>query len=144
MKVLLLFSATGLVIIQATLAQSSAPLIAPESEIRALLVERVDERKQSVGIVVGVIEPAGKRVLAYGRPAKNDARPLDGASVFQIGSVTKVFTSLLLSAMVQHGEVKLDDPRRHHWPRRWLPCSIILSPPALTDQRSLSVGTFRL
>jgi CubicO group peptidase (beta-lactamase class C family) len=117
MKVLLLFSATGLVIIQATLAQSPAPLFAPESEIRALLVERVDERKQSVGIVVGVIEPAGKRVLAYGRPAKNDARPLDGASVFQIGSVTKVFTSLLLSDMVQHGEVKLDDPVSMYLPK---------------------------
>ena len=117
MKVLLLFSATGLVIIQATLAQSSAPLIAPESEIRALLVERVDERKQSVGIVVGVIEPAGKRVVSYGRPATNDRRPLDGDSVFQIGSVTKVFTSLLLSDMVQHGEVKLDDPVSRYLPK---------------------------
>ena len=117
MKVMLLFSATSLVVIQAMLVQSAAPLIAPESEIRTLLVERVDERKQSVGIVVGVIEPAGKRVVSYGRPATNDRRPLDGDSVFQIGSVTKVFTSLLLSDKVQHGEVKLDDPVSRYLPK---------------------------
>jgi D-alanyl-D-alanine-carboxypeptidase/D-alanyl-D-alanine-endopeptidase len=117
MKAMLLFSATGLIVIQATLAQSSAPLIAPGSDVRALLVEHVDERKQSVGIVVGVIEPTGKRVVSYGRPAKNDNRPLDGDSVFQIGSVTKVFTSLLLSDMVQHREVKLDDPVSMYLPK---------------------------
>src|ERR1035438_9013259 len=85
MKVMLLFSATSLVVIQAMLVQSAAPLIAPESEIRTLLVERVDERKQSVGIVVGIIEPAGKRVVSYGCPATNDRRPLDGDSCSRSG-----------------------------------------------------------
>ena len=37
-------------------------------------------------------------------------RQPDGDTVFEIGSITKVFTSLILADMVERGEVKLDDP----------------------------------
>lgn len=82
--------------------------------IRKLLAERM--KNNGVGIVVGVIEPAGRRVVGYGRTGAGDARPLDGDTVFQIGSVTKVFTTLLLADMVQRGEVKLDDPAAKYLP----------------------------
>jgi serine-type D-Ala-D-Ala carboxypeptidase/endopeptidase len=88
----------------------------PVSEIRQILVDRIDRDKQSVGIVVGVIEPAGRRVVAYGALEKGDARPLNGETVFEIGSMTKVFTSLLLADMVQKGEVALDDPVAKYLP----------------------------
>ncbi len=35
-----------------------------------ILVKRIDQQKQAVGIVVGVIEPTGRRVVAYGNLAK--------------------------------------------------------------------------
>ena len=92
------------------LSRAQAQQIVPDSEIRRILVERIDSQRQSVGIVVGVIEPAGRRVIAYGALDKGDKRPLNGDTIFEIGSVTKVFTSLLLSDMVQHGEVTLTDP----------------------------------
>jgi CubicO group peptidase (beta-lactamase class C family) len=88
-------------------SQSSAP---SDAEIRQILFDRADIRHQSVGIVVGMIGPEGRRVVAYGHLEKGDARPLDGDTVFEIGSVTKVFTWLLLADMVQRGEVSLDDP----------------------------------
>jgi serine-type D-Ala-D-Ala carboxypeptidase/endopeptidase len=87
-----------------------ASQVAPDSEIRQILVDRIDRDKQSMGIVVGVIEPAGRRVVAYGALDKGDTRPLNGETVFEIGSMTKVFTSLLLADMVQKGEVALTDP----------------------------------
>ena len=35
-----------------------------DAEIRKILVDRIDTQKQSVGIVVGVIEPSGRRVVS--------------------------------------------------------------------------------
>lgn len=35
---------------------------------------------------------------------------LDGNTVFEIGSITKVFTASVLADMVAKGEVRLDDP----------------------------------
>ncbi len=86
--------------------------IPANEEIRKLLAERMEHN--GVGIVVGIIEPAGQRVVAYGKSGTR--RPLDGDTIFQIGSVTKTFTTLLLADMVQRGEVKLDDPAAKYVP----------------------------
>jgi serine-type D-Ala-D-Ala carboxypeptidase/endopeptidase len=95
---------------------------APESalpsdgDIRQILVDRIDVQHQSVGIVVGVISPQGRRVIAYGHLEKGDPRPLNGDTIFEIGSATKVFTSLLLADMVQRGAVSLNDPVAKYLP----------------------------
>jgi CubicO group peptidase (beta-lactamase class C family) len=85
-------------------------------EIREILVRRVDHQKQAVGIVVGIIEPNGRRVVAYGHLAKGDPRTVDGDTIFEIGSVSKVFTSLLLADMVNRNQVTLDDPVAKYLP----------------------------
>jgi serine-type D-Ala-D-Ala carboxypeptidase/endopeptidase len=85
-------------------------------EIREILVKRVDQQKQAVGIAVGVIEPNGRRVVASGNLASGDPRILDGDTIFEIGSVSKVFTSLVLADMVNRNEVTLDDPAAKYLP----------------------------
>ena len=93
------------------------PLLVPsDEEIGKILVKRIDQQKQAVGIVVGVIEPAGRRVVAYGNLISGDPRTLDGDTIFEIGSVTKVFTSLLLADMVKRKEVALEDPAAKYLP----------------------------
>src|SRR5580693_3655384 len=86
------------------------------SEISEILIKRVDQLKQSAGIVVGIIEPKGRRIIAYGNLAIGDPRTLDGDTIFEIGSVTKVFTSLLLADMVNRKEVALDEPAAKYLP----------------------------
>jgi CubicO group peptidase (beta-lactamase class C family) len=93
--------------------QSPVP---PDSEIRRILVDRIGGARLGAGIVVGAIEPGGTRVVAYGSRDQGDQRPLDGAAIFEIGSVTEVFTSLLLADMVQRGEVALADPVAKYLP----------------------------
>jgi len=97
----------ALTLLAAATARAQVP---SDPEIRKILVDRIDVQKQSVGIVVGVIEPSGRRVVVYGKLAKDDPRPLNGDTVYEIGSITKVFTSLLLADAVGRGEVALTDP----------------------------------
>jgi D-alanyl-D-alanine-carboxypeptidase/D-alanyl-D-alanine-endopeptidase len=93
------------------------PLPVPSNdEIREILVRRIDQQKQAVGMVVGVIEPDGRRVVAYGNLGKGDPRMVDADTIFEIGSVSKVFTSLLLADMVNRKEVTLEDPAAKYLP----------------------------
>ena len=98
------------------LAHAAIAQVVPDAEIERILAERIDQQHQSVGIVAGVIEPGGRRIVGHGSLAKGDKRPLDGDTVFEIGSVTKVFTSLLLADMVRRGEVALTDPVAKYLP----------------------------
>jgi len=87
-----------------------------DAAIRAVLARRIDTEHRGVGIVVGVISPKGRRVIAYGAPAIGDPRKVDGDTLFEIGSITKTFTSLVLSDMALKGEVALDDPVAKYLP----------------------------
>jgi len=99
------------------LAVSAAAQSLPtDAEIRQILADRIDKYKQSVGIAVGIIEPNGRRIITYGSLNQKDPRPLTGDTVFDIGSVTKLFTSLLLADMVKKGEVALNDPLSKYLP----------------------------
>jgi CubicO group peptidase (beta-lactamase class C family) len=112
-------SFTFAMILFSAIAGAQSPSNSPvpsDSEIRKILVERIDTFHQGLGIVVGVIEPQGRRVVAYGSLNQGDPRPLNGDTIFEIGSVTKVFTSLLLADMVQRGEVTLADPVAKYLP----------------------------
>jgi CubicO group peptidase (beta-lactamase class C family) len=81
-----------------------------DAAIRRILEERIDSRKQSVGIVVGIVTPQGRRDIRYGRFAVDDPREVGPETVFEIGSVTKVFTAMLLADMARRGEVSVTDP----------------------------------
>jgi D-alanyl-D-alanine-carboxypeptidase/D-alanyl-D-alanine-endopeptidase len=57
-------------------------------------------------LVVATVTSTGSQVSGYGLV---DGRPPDGSTVFELGSLTKLFTSLLLAELVQSHEVALDD-----------------------------------
>jgi D-alanyl-D-alanine-carboxypeptidase/D-alanyl-D-alanine-endopeptidase len=80
----------------------------PDDEIRRILSDRIERDHQSLGMVVGIIDGDGRRIVAQG-----DVRP---DSLFEIGSITKVFTALLLADMAERGEVALSDPVTKYLP----------------------------
>lgn len=79
------------------------------AEVRSILANRVDNGR-AVGIVVGVIDSKGRQVISQGKIALSGIEQPDADTVFEIGSITKVFTSLALADMIEKGEVKPDDP----------------------------------
>jgi len=79
------------------------------AEIRSIMANRVEGGK-AVSIVTGVIDEKGRQVVAAGKVSLDGEQQPDGDTVYEIGSVTKVFTSLVLADMIEKGEVKADDP----------------------------------
>ena len=86
-----------------------------DDALLALIKGRVDEGR-ATGIVAGVLDADGtRRIVAYGDPGPG-APPLGPESVFEIGSVTKVFTGVLLAEMAARGEVDPDRPVQRYAP----------------------------
>jgi D-alanyl-D-alanine-carboxypeptidase/D-alanyl-D-alanine-endopeptidase len=81
----------------------------PIDSIKKIIKTEVDN-KRSKGIVVGIITEKGTQVVGYGKVKDDSNQQPDGNTLYEIGSMTKVFTSLILADMVQKGELKLDDP----------------------------------
>ena len=100
----------GLLLTGVSFGVQPAAAIPAEEEILQLLAERIDDQKRSVGIVVGVIAPGERRVVGYGRLATEDPRVPDGDTVFEIGSITKAFTAILLADLAGEGAVELETP----------------------------------
>jgi serine-type D-Ala-D-Ala carboxypeptidase/endopeptidase len=63
--------------------------------------------RKVAGAVAGVHAAGSRSIRTYG--TAGTGRPLGGDTIFEIGSITKPFTAILLAAMVADGEVALDD-----------------------------------
>jgi CubicO group peptidase (beta-lactamase class C family) len=61
-------------------------------------------------VVVGVFDGGRATVFASGVRSESDASPPTARTLFEIGSVTKVLTGLLLAREVTAGKVTLDEP----------------------------------
>jgi len=79
-------------------------------------IDRVAGRaRRHVGAAVGVVEGGHTQVAGFGVLGPGGGTP-DEATSFQIGSVTKVFTALLLADAVVRGEVELEQPLASAFP----------------------------
>jgi len=94
------------------LALIAATLVAAQNlgELRSLLLNRTGEARKALGIIAGLVDATGPCFTATGATAPGGTVVPDANTVFEIGSITKVFTALVLADMVERGEVKLDDP----------------------------------
>lgn len=88
-----------------------------DDDIKTILRDRIDVAMRGVGIAVGIVDRNGTRVISHGAPRANIKEMVDGDSIFEIGSITKTFTAILLADMVARGEVKLDDPISKYLPK---------------------------
>jgi CubicO group peptidase (beta-lactamase class C family) len=103
----------GLLAVPMTLAaQWKAP---NDSVIRQVIEARV-AAEGSTGMVVGVLELGRPRFVATGVRGAAGSAPLDPQTLFEIGSISKTFTTTLLALMVVNGEVKLEDPAQRFLP----------------------------
>jgi CubicO group peptidase (beta-lactamase class C family) len=74
------------------------------------LVDPLIENREVVGLVIGVVYEGERHIFSYGSRKREESQVPDGKTVFEIGSITKPVTGLLLAQLVHEGKVKLDDP----------------------------------
>ena len=84
--------------------------------IRAFLEQRVQIEKRDVGIVIGIVDEQGSRVVSCGKLDNGTDQEVNGDTLFDIASITKPFTGFLLQDMIDRGEMKLDDPVQKYLP----------------------------
>lgn len=92
--------------VMAFTAQASAMT---DGELRALLGQRFAGDRTGACVAAAVVEQ-GRTSTAYVCADPKTARPFDGRTAFEIGSVTKTMTAALLADLILKGEVALDDP----------------------------------
>jgi len=98
-----------------------AVLAAPTQagDVRAVVEKHaapIVKDKKFATAVVGVLDEDQEQVFAFG---EFEGKTPDRESLYEIGSVTKVFTGILLADRVKSGVVKLDDPVQKHLPNGW-------------------------
>jgi len=69
----------------------------------------------SPSIVIGIVDKNGTHYFAFGNKSINGA-PADEHTIYEIGSISKVFTATLLAQQVLDGKLKLDDPVKKFLP----------------------------
>ena len=72
--------------------------------------------RRHVGVAVGVLRDRRSWVIGAGTAGPGGPSPPAANTIFEIGSVTKVFTATLLAEMVDEGLVALDDPVQRYLP----------------------------
>lgn len=88
----------------------------PPDEDLQVMLDYLVEDGATPGLVLGIIEADGSARVFTAGSGGPDTPPLGPRSVFEIGSINKTFTGVLLADMVIRGEVALDDPVSKHLP----------------------------
>lgn len=77
-------------------------------------------RNPGLGIAIVLRDPQTgalqAMLLNYGTSAKDGGEPVTSDTVYEIGSITKVFTGILLAESVNSGAARLDDPIQKYLP----------------------------
>lgn len=84
-------------------------------EFKANIQERVDNG-YAPSIAVGIIDSTGMKFYNYGKKTIEGDKHVGEETIYEIGSISKVFTSLLLAQMVEAGKMNLDDPIQKYLP----------------------------
>ena len=80
------------------------------------VVHKYMQSKNSVGLAVGVITEGAFQSFFYGSKGSDGSASPDEKTIFEIGSITKVFTTTVLADMHLREEVHLDDPVNKYLP----------------------------
>jgi D-alanyl-D-alanine-carboxypeptidase/D-alanyl-D-alanine-endopeptidase len=98
----------------AGLAEGSADRLAEALADR--LAPLLRAAPQATGVALAAVHRGERLLLSYGRTARTGGGPVNADTRFEIGSVTKTYTALLLAEAAARGEVGYHDPLADYLP----------------------------
>jgi len=101
---------SALVLITSFCCQLTAQQNASLEKMLTRLIYTEVEMKKVPGMVVGVIDKDGTYVYGFKETKKGNEQKPTANTVWEIGSISKVFTASLLSIMVMEGTLTYDTP----------------------------------
>jgi CubicO group peptidase (beta-lactamase class C family) len=102
-----------------------------------------DFQSEAEGIAIAVTADEVTTFGAAGR-LRADGPAVDADTLFEIGSITKVFTGILLADAVRRGDATLEDSIAKHLPADLLPADSVLREVTLLDLATHTSGLPRL
>ena len=108
------------------------------------LVTPLIESKSIVGCVVGVFDNGKNEVHGYGEVHRGAGDAPNGDTIYEIGSMTKIFTGTLLGDAVRRGKLTLEAPLQDSLPADVKLHAIKDHPIRLVDLASQSSGLPRM
>ena len=102
---LLLFLSLG------SYGQSSSTL--PDDVVKS--IDKRIEQGLNTSIVVGVLDKDGSHYYNFGTKT-NKGTAVNEHTIYEIGSISKVFTAILLAQQASDGKLKVDDPIKSYLP----------------------------
>lgn len=66
-------------------------------------------RRPNGALVIGLVQQGKAFTAGFGRVSSTNASTPDATTIFEIGSITKVFTGIALARMVHDGKLRLED-----------------------------------
>jgi CubicO group peptidase (beta-lactamase class C family) len=96
--------------------QSSNTMQSKTDSIADIAAHKYFDESNAVGLIIGISINGKRTYYGYGQ-LKLDAETIpDSLSIFEIGSLTKTFTSSLLAQAVMEKKINLDDPVKKYLP----------------------------
>ncbi len=87
--------------------------------MRTLVQPAVSAYRRSpdrAGLSIGIFRAGHFYCFNYGAASQRDPAPPTSQTIYEIGSITKTFTGILLAKAVEAGKLKFDDDIRKHLP----------------------------
>ncbi|HPQ39396.1 MAG TPA: serine hydrolase [bacterium] len=95
-------------------AAAETSTLVPEP-VQAEIQRRLDADKYT-GLAIGIVDSDGTHYCFYGKKQQDPPDPPDADTMYEIGSITKVFTAILLADQCRRTDLTLDDPIRKYLP----------------------------
>lgn len=111
-------------------AANKTALVPTSNPMKSVIDRQVDsvartyiQKSNTVGLCIGVIKNGKVYTYGYGETVKGTGKIPNADSFFELGSITKTFTAILLAYYVETGKVKINDPII-----KYLPDSVAANP----------------